>query len=387
MPPSPIRESKVYSPTVIPTGDCGRGCVVTPRGYLRRVAHARHQRRVGARESRRAARPGTTVSRRRATRGDLVEAASLGVLEGGDAVPVRDRGVGAGLEEDLHDPLPRPGALAEDHRLQERGPAQVVDVVHVDAGAHDPVHVGDVAALAGRDHRHAAVPVADRQVRVRGQQRLQHRDAAGDAGDQPGGVVAAVEGVRVGAQRDQQPGHVDPVVGGGEQQRRARPPRRGPPDRRRSGGPPRRGRRPRSAAARSSAARRVAAPGPRGRGGGWPPRSPGRAARRARAAGRRRARRGCAGRRRRRRARGPCRRTARSRPPGRSPRAAPPSRGCSRGRPRSGVASSRPTTSAWPRSAARISPVPSKLSSEPTSAPWRSTSSSSSRCPSLVAIR
>ena len=56
------------------------------------------------------------------------------------------------------------------------------------------------------------------QVRVCGQQGLEHRDAAGDAGDQPGCVVLVVEGVRVRPERDEDPRDVGPVVGRGQQQ-------------------------------------------------------------------------------------------------------------------------------------------------------------------------
>ena len=100
-----------------------------------------------------------------------------------------------------------------------RGPAEVVDVVEVDAGLDDPADVVDVPALAGRDRREPAEPVADGQVGVGRQQRLEHGHAAGHAGDQPRGVVAVVERVRVGPQRDQHLGDVDVVVGRGQQQR------------------------------------------------------------------------------------------------------------------------------------------------------------------------
>ena len=91
-------------------------------------------------------------------------------------------------------------------------------MVDVDPGLDDPAHVVDVAALARGDHREPAEPVPDGQVRVRGQQRLEHRDAPGDAGDQPGRVVLVVEGVRVGSEGDEHPRDVGAVVGRGQQQ-------------------------------------------------------------------------------------------------------------------------------------------------------------------------
>ncbi len=207
----------------------------------------------------------------------------------------------------------RATAVAEDDRLEHRGPPEVVDVVDVDAGLDDPAHVVHVPALARGDDRQAAEPVPDGQVRVGGQQRLEHRDAAGDAGDQPGRVVLVVEGVRVRPERDEDPRDVGPVVGHGQQQgvRRRSPsasssaPRAGPAPRR-----------PASPEVAAASSRRLASapvdrPGrvlPQGllQGGDLarilPCSGPGRAARRrpaATAAGRRR---------RRRRAPAPCRR-------------------------------------------------------------------------------
>jgi len=74
-----------------------------------------------------------------------------------------------------------------------------------------------VAALTGRDDGEAAEAVADGQVRVRWQQCLEHRHTPGHSGDEPRGVVALVKSVWVGAERDEGPGHLDPVEGGGQQ--------------------------------------------------------------------------------------------------------------------------------------------------------------------------
>ena len=93
---------------------------------------------------------------------------TAGVLQRGHAVAVGDRRVGAGVQQDPDDLLVGRRPVAEDHRLQQRGPAQVVDMVDVDVGLHDPADVVDVATLAGRDHRHPAEAVADRQVGLAG---------------------------------------------------------------------------------------------------------------------------------------------------------------------------------------------------------------------------
>ena len=70
------------------------------------------------------------------------------MLERGDAVAVGDRAIGARVEEQPHDlDMVRP-AVAEDHGLQERGPAEPVDVVDVDLGLRqDRPHVLDVPAI------------------------------------------------------------------------------------------------------------------------------------------------------------------------------------------------------------------------------------------------
>ncbi len=89
-------------------------------------------------------------------------------------------------------------------------------------GADHPSDVVDVPALAGRDHRHPTEPVAQSQIRVRRQQRLEHRNASGHAGHQPGAVLLVVLGVRVCPEHDEQPGHVD-LVGGRCQQKGGAP--------------------------------------------------------------------------------------------------------------------------------------------------------------------
>lgn len=53
--------------------------------------------------------------------------------------------------EDLDDFLVVRAAVAEDDCFEQRGPAEVVDMVEVHAGQHHPPHVVDVASLAGGD--------------------------------------------------------------------------------------------------------------------------------------------------------------------------------------------------------------------------------------------
>ena len=48
------------------------------------------------------------------------------------AIAVGDVDVGAGFDEEPHDLGMSRAAVAEDHRLQQRGPAEIVDVILVD---------------------------------------------------------------------------------------------------------------------------------------------------------------------------------------------------------------------------------------------------------------
>ena len=94
-------------------------------------------------------------------------------------------------------------------------------MVDVDGGPlQHRAHVVDMAAFAGRNDRHSPEPVDDRHVRVGGQQHIEHRDAAGHARLEERRVVPVVQRVRVGAGRDQHPGHLDVVPGDRDEQRR-----------------------------------------------------------------------------------------------------------------------------------------------------------------------
>jgi hypothetical protein len=69
------------------------------------------------------------------------------VFEGVHPVLVADVHPGSGRHQDPRDLLVRPRSVAEDDAFQQRGPAQIVDVVDVDA---EPVTVdGQVVAGIG----------------------------------------------------------------------------------------------------------------------------------------------------------------------------------------------------------------------------------------------
>ena len=81
----------------------------------------------------------------------------LGVLAGGQAVvDGGDADVGPGRDQDPHRVDVPLRAVAEDHRLVERGPAEVVHVIHVDARPHQPSRV---AACPRSVARISAVPL------------------------------------------------------------------------------------------------------------------------------------------------------------------------------------------------------------------------------------
>ena len=55
-------------------------------------------------------------------------------------VAIGDRRVGAGLKQKPHDLGMHRPAVAEDHSLQQRGPAEPIDVVDVDPGREQNLH-------------------------------------------------------------------------------------------------------------------------------------------------------------------------------------------------------------------------------------------------------
>ena len=113
-------------------------------------------------------------------------------------VAVDEVDVGTVLDQQRDDLLMRPTAVGQQDRLQERRPAEPVDVVDVDIGLVQqvPDHL-EVASLRGGDQGDAAIPVRDRRVRaglVRDTQDLEETFATRV---QHGVVERAVLGVHV----------------------------------------------------------------------------------------------------------------------------------------------------------------------------------------------
>lgn len=99
---------------------------------------------------------------------DLGVAACPGVRERRHAVAIGEVDIRAVLDQQSHDLLVGRAPIGQDDRLEQRGPAKPVDVVHVDVGLREEIadHL-DVAALRGRDQRHAAEPVGQGWVCAR----------------------------------------------------------------------------------------------------------------------------------------------------------------------------------------------------------------------------
>ncbi len=100
-------------------------------------------------------------------------------------------------------------AVAEHHRLEQRGPTELVDVVDVDVGLEQRRHLVDVPAVGRGDERDAAVAVGRAQVRARAQHLAEHRDVAGLPVHQQRVVAVCVLEVHVRAGVDEHAHHVD----------------------------------------------------------------------------------------------------------------------------------------------------------------------------------
>src|SRR5262249_45482545 len=93
--------------------------------------------------------------------GHRVVAALARVLQRRQAVAVGDVGVRPRGQQHPHDLEVARTTVAEDHGLQQGGPAQVIDVIDIDLGAvEQQAHRIDMPAFAGWDQRIAAVAVA-----------------------------------------------------------------------------------------------------------------------------------------------------------------------------------------------------------------------------------
>ena len=137
------------------------------------------------------------------------------------AVAVGDVDIGAGFGEEPDDLGMSRAAVAEDHRLEQRGPAQVVDVILVDRGSEQDLHRLDVAVMRRRDEAGAAIAVGVLEVGAGGERHLQDFDAALSGGVEIGRILDEILGVDVGALLNEVSRDLDAVAVGRGQERGA----------------------------------------------------------------------------------------------------------------------------------------------------------------------
>lgn len=82
--------------------------------------------------------------------------------ERGGAIPIRNMDVRTGFDQQPQNLGVRRTTIAEDHGLQERGPAEIVDVVLVDRGAEQKTYRLDMTMMRGRDQRRSAIAIGAR---------------------------------------------------------------------------------------------------------------------------------------------------------------------------------------------------------------------------------
>ena len=142
------------------------------------------------------------------------------VGEGRGAVPVGEVHVGAGVDQQTDGVRVGAAAVAEDDRLEQRGPAEAVDVVEVDLGPQQTANDADMASLGRADEPGAVEAVLGIDVGARVERELEQAGIVADLArrDQVGALLGVVFGVDVGAVRDERAGGADVVaIGGGEE--------------------------------------------------------------------------------------------------------------------------------------------------------------------------
>ena len=142
------------------------------------------------------------------------------VGEGRGAVPVGEVHVGAGVDQQTDGVGVGPATVAEDDRLEQRGPAEAVDVVEVDLGPQQTANDADMASLGRADEPGAVEAVLVIDVGARIERELEQAGIVADLArrDQVGALLGVVFGVDVGAVRDERAGGADLVaIGGGEE--------------------------------------------------------------------------------------------------------------------------------------------------------------------------
>ena len=98
------------------------------------------------------------------------------MLERRHAVLVGDRRGCSCRKQKAHDLLMRGAAVAEEHGLEESGPAEIVDVVNVYRGSlRESANHFDVSSVRRRNERRPAKPIRLRHVRSSAKDLVEHR--------------------------------------------------------------------------------------------------------------------------------------------------------------------------------------------------------------------
>ena len=95
---------------------------------------------------------------------DFSIASLMCMLQRRDAIIVGKIDVRAGLNQKLHDLLMALAAIAQDDRLEQSGPAEIVDMIDVDPGGDQPAHRFNMATLGRGDQRRTAIAIGAFQV-------------------------------------------------------------------------------------------------------------------------------------------------------------------------------------------------------------------------------
>ena len=150
---------------------------------------------------------------------DLLVAGSARVLERRHTFSVRQVGISSGLDQQIDDLLVPRTAIAENDRLQERRPTQIVDVIDIDTGCDERAHRLDMTTLRGGDQGGAAVAVGTFEVGAMSKRHLEDFETPARPGIKIRAIIDPILGVDVGAGINQRLGGFDPVAMGRNQQR------------------------------------------------------------------------------------------------------------------------------------------------------------------------
>jgi hypothetical protein len=112
-------------------------------------------------------------------------------------------------------------ALPEDHGLEQRRPAEIVDMVERRAAADQLPDDVVMPEMRGRDERGAVIDAGDELgARAAGDQCLDHRGVVAHRRDRHGVVALVVEDGGIGARGEERPGCAAVTLEGGDVERR-----------------------------------------------------------------------------------------------------------------------------------------------------------------------